>query len=473
MPLPSFSKLTKYVAPLMLAGVLLVSCKENTVIPTGVVPAVDNITVFGTDTLTLLSKTVRDDSVATSAYASGIGIYVPAGNIQSDPFFGKTEASFYFQVRPPQDNFRLDQSVYQVDSAVLVLPYSGFSFGDTTNSAGVQTFEAYRCSSKIYFDTVYYANSPDLPRSSTPFARTSVNIPDLIRSFRDSTMVGGKKRAPHIRMRLDEATMKDLVDNSGTDKYSNTASFLDFFNSIYVKATNPSNTIVYFSLLGSDMYSNGGIVVYYHTRNTSGAITDTLTASYPYDPTASQTKTGYFSKVSRDYSGAPVQALFQSTAASDASLALQNQPGAAIEITLPTVKNLPKCIVNKAELVITQIASPLDVLFAPPARIYPSSIDENGGRHPLADRYPLNSNSPLTFIDGYLRQAALGGVLVNQYVVNLPRELQDAIVQQRKQLRLRLNGTQTFIGAYRLTAAGKGYSRADYQVKLNVVYTKL
>lgn len=471
--MPSFSKLTPHIALLVLAGALLASCKENTVIPTGVVPAVDNITVFGTDTLTLLTKTVRDDSVATSAYASGIGVYVPAGNIQSDPFFGKTEAGFYFQVRPPQDNFRLDQSVYQVDSAVLILPYSGFSFGDTTNSAGMQTFEAYRCSQKIYYDTIYYANSPDLTRSSTPFASVTVNIPDLIKSFRDSTSVAGKKRAPHIRLRMDDATLKDLVDNSGTDKYSNTANFLDFFNAIYVKAKSPSNTIVYFSLLGSDMYSNGGVVIYYHTKNSSGAITDTLTASYPYDPTASQTKTGYFSKVTRDYTGTPVQALFQSTALSDATLALQNQPGAAIEVTLPTVKNLPKCIVNKAELIITQIASPLDIMFAPPARIYPSSIDEYGGRHPLADRYPLNTNAPLTFIDGYLRQAALGGVLVNQYVVNLPRELQDAIVQQRKQLRLRLNGTQTFIGAYRVTTAGKSYSKSDYQVKLNVVYTKL
>jgi hypothetical protein len=451
----------------------LVSCKENTVIPTGVVPAVDNITVFGTDTLSIYTKTVRDDSVATSAYASGIGVYVPAGNIQSDPFFGKTEAAFYFQVRPPQDNFRLDESVYQVDSAVMVLPYSGFSFGDTTNSAGTQTFEAYRCTQKIFYDTVYYASSPDLSRNSTPFASATVSLPALISSFRDSTIVAGKKRAPHIRMRIDDATVRNLVENSGTDKYSNTANFLEFFNSIYVKATQPSNTIVYFSLLGSDIYSNGGFVLYYHTKNSGGAITDTLTASFPYDPTASQTKTGYFSKVSRDYTGTPVQALFNSTAASDATIALQNQPGAAIDIVLPTVKNLPKCIVNKAELVLTQIASPMDALFAPPARIYPASIDENGGRHPIADRYPLNSNAPLTFIDGYLRQAAIGGVLVNQYVVNLPRELQDAIVQQRKQLRLRLNGTQTFIGSYRLTAAGKTFSKADYQVKLRVVYTKL
>ncbi|GAA4448675.1 hypothetical protein GCM10023092_01600 [Rurimicrobium arvi] len=457
----------------MFAGLFFASCKENTVIPSGVVPAVDNITVFGTDTLTIQSKTVYDDSVATSGYASGYSVYVPAGNIQSDPFFGKTQASFYFQVRPPQDNFTLDQSVYQVDSAVLVLPYSGFSFGDTTNSAGYQTFEAYRCTEKIYYDTVYYASSRDLSMESSPMASQTVYLPGLIRSLYDSTLVAGVKRAPHIRLKINGSTLSDLTGNLGTDKYTNTANFLDFFNAIYVKGITPSNTLVYFSLLGSDIYTSGGIVLYYHTKNSSGNITDTLTASFPYDPTASQTKTGYFAKVSRDYTGTPVQALFNSTAVSDATIAVQNQPGAALELTLPTVSGLPKCLVNKAELVITQIASPLDAVFAPPARLYPVSIDEYGVRRTIADRYPLTSSSALTFIDGYLRQVSLGGVLVNQYVVNLPRELQDAIIQQRKELRLRLNGTQTFYGAYRTTTAGSNYSRPEYRVKLNIVYTKL
>lgn len=450
---------------------LLSSCKENTVIRTDVVPAVDNITVFGTDTLTLLTKTVKDDSVISNLYNGGA--YMGAGHISGDPVFGKTAASFYFQVRPPQDNYSLDQTVYKIDSAVLVLPYSGVAFGDTTNSAGKQIFKAYRMTEKIYYDSIYYANTPAKNINPSPIATATVDIPALIHSYQDSTLVGGVKRAPHLRMRLDNDVLKNLVDNFGTSNYANTSSFLDFFNGIYISTETGGNTIPYFKLQGDDNFSRAGMVMYYHTINSGGAITDTLSVGYPFDATATATKTGFLNSVSRDYTGTLANTLFSSTAATDNTILLQNLPGASIDIRIPNVKNLPRCIVNKAELVITQISSPLDAIFETPARIYPEVINEGGARIRIADRNPVSSSSPLIFIDGTRRSVNLGGAIVNQYVLNFPRELQNAIVEQRKELRLRISGTQTFVGAFRLTAAGSSYSQPQYRVKLNVVYTKL
>lgn len=462
------------VSAIVAASILFSSCKENTVIRTDVVPAVDNITVFGTDTLTLITKTVQDDTVVSNAFSTSFPVYVGAGNINFDPYFGKTSSSFYFQIRPPQDNYTFDKTKYQLDSAVLILPFSGFAYGDTTSSAGNQLIKAFRMKEKIYLDSVYYTYSPAKNIESTPFASTSISIPELMKSYRDSTVVAGIKRPSHVRLRVNDALMNELIDKTGGTEYANTANFLDFFNGIYITTENGfGNTIPYFRLTGDDNYRKAGILMYYHTKNTSGLITDTLTASYPFDPTATQTKTGFFSRVSRDYTGTPAQALFTSTASSDNSFAIQNLPGAALDLRIPYAKNLPKCIVNKAELVITQISSPLESMFQVPTRIYPEVIDEYGNRLVIADRLPVSSNAPLFFIDGNLRSALIDGKIVNQYVLNFPRELQNTIVEQRKELKLRINGTETFLGAYRVTAAGSKYSQPAYRIKLNVVYTKL
>lgn len=462
------------VSAIVAVSILFSSCKENTVIRTDVVPAVDNISVFGTDTLTILTKTVQDDTVVSNAFTTSFPVYVGVGNISFDPYFGKTSSSFYFQVRPPQDNYTFDKTKYQIDSAVLILPYSGFAFGDTTNSAGTQTIKAFRMKEKIYLDSIYYTYSPAKNVESTPFASANVVIADLIKSYRDSTIVAGKKRPSHVRLRVNDALMNELIDKTGASEYTNTANFLNFFNGIYISAEAGSgNTIPYFRLTGDDIYRKAGILMYYHSKNSSGLITDTLIASYPFDPTASQTKTGFFSRVTRDYSGTPVKELFSSTANSDNTFAIQNLPGAAVELRIPYAKNLPKCIVNKAELVITQISSPLETMFQVPTRIYPEVMDEFGNRLVIADRLPLSSNAALFFIDGNLRSALVDGKIVNQYVLNFPRELQNAIVEQRKELKLRINGTETFLGAYRLTAAGSNYSQPAYRIKLNVVYTKL
>lgn len=461
------------VFPVFLGSLLTTSCKENTIVSADVVPAIDNIRVFGTDTLTLLTKSVIDDSVVTSEYIAGLNSFMGVGHITADPFFGKTSAEFYFQVRPPQDNYFLDQTKYAVDSAVLILPYSGFCYGDTTFSAGTMDLKAFRLTEDLSPDSAYYAHSPSKSASTTPFASSSVHIRTLVSSIRDSVKVGGVNKASHVRMKVDDMAMREIINNSGGSNFANTAAFVSYFKGVQIRASTGGNTIAYFRLNGDDNYSTACLLYYYHTINSGGAITDTLTVAFPFDAATTGTKTAFFNRIVRDYPGTPAAALFASTATSDNTVIIQNLPGAALEVVIPNVAGLPSCVVNKAELVINQIASPLDVLFGPPDRLYPQRVTEAGSRVSIADRYPLTSLSPLYFIDGNLRLAAVDGKVVNQYVINFPRELQNAINEKRKELRLRINGTQTYYGAYRLTAAGGNYSRPGLKMKLNIVYTKL
>ncbi len=454
-------------------GIFFVSCKENTLIRTNIVPAVDNIHVFGTDTLTLNTKTVLFDSVVTSAYVSGLPVYVGLGAVNTDPTFGKTEASFYVQVKHPLDNYSFDKTRYQVDSAVLILPFSGYCYGDTSIGAAPLSINAYRMTERIYADSTYYAHSAYRTVESTPIGSATVPVAALVASYRDSTTVAGKKYPSHIRVKLNSSLVNELVDNTGTSVYASTTNFLDFFKGIYVSTTNTANSIPYIRLTGDDAYTKAGILLYYHTINTGGAITDTLTIQYPFDPAASQTKTAFFAKIKRDYNASSIQSSFSSTALTDPQVGLQSQPGASLEISIPNCSALPTCVVNKAEIVLTQIAAPFDAIFAAPNRIYPMVVNEDGSLRQVADRLPLSSSSGLYFIDGNLRVASVGGALVQQYVLNIPKELQQAIVEKRKALKLRINGIQTFAGSGRVMLAGSNYSQSALKAKINIVYTKL
>lgn len=59
---------------------------------------------------------------------------------------------------------------------------------------------------------------------------------------------------------------------------------------------------------------------------------------------------------------------------------------------------------------------------------------------------------------------------ITQYRINIPREVQRAIVNKTDTLHLRINGTTRLPGAYRLVLGGKG---SAYQAALNITYSKL
>jgi hypothetical protein len=94
-----------------------------------------------------------------------------------------------------------------------------------------------------------------------------------------------------------------------------------------------------------------------------------------------------------------------------------------------------------------------------------------GAVYTIADRYPTSSNEPLNFIDGTRRVAYVNNQKVYQYILNIPREIQSAILKKRNFVHLRLNGTVSFPGAYRLKAGGNKHSSS--KIKLNIIYTKI
>lgn len=424
--------------------VVIYGCKESTIIDSNLLSSDDNInTQTLPDTLSVITRTVYDDSVVTSYNIAPV--YGGLGTV-NDPFFGRTSAGIALQLVPPSTSFGFAK---RPDSAVLILPYGGFSWGDTTSGNVAQSFTVYRLLEGMALDDDYYSFHRFQTDRGKPLGTVSgVSVSDI----KSGDM-------PHLRIPLSSEFVSDMHDN--VSRFSSYPEFLAYFKGIYIEPdTNSSsaNAIHYFRLDGTSSFNTAGILFY------DG---DTVRAAFSFTTSSC----AQYTWLSRNYTPRMHQ-YFNATVSADTIL-LQNEPGAAFDIVIPGIQAIPHALINKARLEISLLPDVQSAVFTPPARLYPIGIDEGGASYNIADRLPLNSAAPLDFIDGRGRPvvSASGTRLV--YSINFPRELQQAILQGKEQLRLRINGTQTFPGAYRLVAGGRNFPDPDYRLKLTIVYSKL
>jgi hypothetical protein len=220
---------------------------------------------------------------------------------------------------------------------------------------------------------------------------------------------------------------------------------------------------------GTGEYSRANMLFYY-TDQTTANVDTVKTASFYFNPTY----TAFYNRITRNYTGSPVASLMASTGP-DSIFVIQNEPGAALDLKIPYIKHLPKAPINKAELIITQFSFGGDntAVYSMPERIFPNGVNENGQTYTILDRYPINSNEPLVFIGGERKTLTIGSFTVSQYTLNIPREVQRAIVEQRDKLHLRISGSVLYPAAYRFVGAGRSFSNNDMRVRLNIVYSKI
>lgn len=439
-------------------------CKEDTIIKAKVAPSVGNIDLPSVpDTITILSKTVFDDSIVTSYSFSGINIVHGLGTV-NDPFFGRSNWGIYTQFIPPAANFALPSGV-TVDSACIVLPYTGYSYGDT-NATATLSYRAFRVTEDMRKDTTYYSfQNLAQDRSYEITEPATINFASL---RKDSIKIAGANRARHLRLKLKTDFINSVLTNAKNS--SDNAAFLKEIKGIYIESrdTTTGNAIPYFFLDGTYDYGRAAMVFYYHTTSTSPDSVKSAFFNFSANDCA------HFNHITRNYNSSEAKKYFTSTLASDSVVLLQNEPGAAIDLIFPYLKNLPVSIINQAQIVITEISlanDPDAAKYSRPARIFPIGVDSTGKTYNILDREPITESSPVNFIDGNLQQVTVNGMLISRYVINIPREVQRVVVNKIGKLHLRINGTVTFPGAYRLLAGGRQHSM--HSVKLNIIYSKL
>lgn len=439
-------------------------CKEDTIVKANIAPGNNNLgTEYIGDTMTVNTTNVFLDALNTSERITGLPIVQALGTIV-DPFLGKTNAGLYFQVLPTVNDFSFSAGQYEVDSAVLILPYSGFGWGNRTNPKP-QKFKVYRINQALDYNSTYYSNQ-DLAVRNELLGEAIVNLETALKDT--PVILGTNAGFKHIRIPLSRDFINDVTNRIGTSTYSTDGDFLSYFNGFYVapdsteNMNNNTDLLPYILFDGGSDYSRVAVAFYYRENGSSES--KVVFFNYVSD------KTVKFNRISRNYAGFPAAQLINRQNAD--TLILQNEPGIGIDVRIPHLQNLPVSSIIKAELVLTKINSGVaaDSLLEP-NRLNIVGVDSNGAEYEIMDFAGNDLNASIVFVDGSKRSEkdALGNNITT-YRINIPREVQKAIIDKRNELHLRIKGAKGFPAAYRLVAGGRKHG--TYKMQLNIVYAK-
>ena len=446
-------------------------CKEHTLISSKVSPANDTVGLV-TMQLGCITHSFFNTDVETSINIVGLPVNQGVGAI-SDSFFGTTVASTFFQLANGTGITNLDTSIH-VDSAYLVLPYSGFTYGDTLDSTITQSYQVFYMQDTIGYNSIYYPGSVKGVDFANPLSDPkTVNISRL----KDSVTISGINYMPAMYIKLKLNTFLSKLNPAlaaSVNAVDQSQAFINAFNGICVRPTDTRTTtkaIPYFRLDGVDNYTEAGVLLYYHYIGDTEAV-------LPFY--FSQGACAHFNSVTRSFSRYPLNNLFNSTQANDSIVAIGNQPGASIDVLIKGINSIPKgVVINKAELQLSLLPAYNTNKYSSPDQMFPDGIGSGvypagviaGQTYPIADRYPLGSLSPYNVLDGYAH--LIGSPAITTYTVDVPRELMACIANKNDTMHLHIRGTEIFYGAFRMIAGGGNYSDPKYRAKFNVVYSTL
>ena len=422
-----------------LAVISFSSCKDPDELGLEVLPNSDQVFVLTTDSTTLVTRTIKEDSLLSRGLS-----YQLLGSFD-DPVFGRSDASLYTQIRLGLTPAIGQTGTLVADSLILSLAYAGY-YGDTTTT---QTIHIYRIGDNILTDSLYYTTkvfslySPqdDLANgfSFKPKPGTIINI-------------SSTDQPAQLRIPLPAALADSILSWNGLSQLADNATWIQYFKGLYIK-TDPVNgsgmgAISYFDV--NNVYSK--LSLYYHRDTTS----------YQYDFTLSAATTVCHQE--HDYHGiaSDVGHQLSDSTFKDSLNYLQSMAGIKTKITFPYLKHFldsGNIVVNKAELEITVQEGSTD-LYASPSKLLLVYIDSSGKSFFLAD-----------FFEGASYFGGSYNSTTRTYKFNMARHLQKI-----------LNGTLNDYGLYLLASGasvqanrailGSGKNPA-YPMKLHLFYTRL
>ena len=403
-----------------LVGVLLIaSCKEPLITGTDVLPSDGDLAAIFTDTLTVKSWIVREDSLRADELSNSIV------GAMHDPDFGNTYAGFFTQVFLPSNNIDLGTSL-TFDSLVITLAYDD-SYGTTDLP---QTFEVYRMTESIHKDSIYYSNELFGFDASLLGQRAS-HIPN----FEDSLNVLEGKQAPHLRIKLDDTFGQDLLNQSGGGNFADNDAFLQYLKGFYITidTTLVADGLVYFDLNSA----LSKLTLYYKDGNNTPLF-------FNFEINKDSARVAHFA---HNYNGSTVEAFFLDGNESDSLLFLQGLAGFRINLAIPYITNLGDVVVNKAELVVNVKSGTVEP-FDAPVSVAASEADTMGNPATLLRIVELDDDNL-------------------QYIYNLPNYTQRLLQGNEVD-----HGFVLFpVGS--AVEANRAILKGQENIKLNLTFTKI
>ncbi len=438
------------------AGLMLLaffSCRKSTFIGDELIPDGDFLNSERSDTFTIITQVLQDDSAVTNR-----NLFYSLGSInEGEQFdqFGKTFAHIYTQVNLPTNNLFLGDGAI-ADSAVLILDYAGL-YGDSTAKHSVSV---YKLIDDLNINQNYYS---DTRLHYLPIAIGRKD--DFIPNLKDSIQGYSFKYAPSLRIRLSDWFADELINQNDTIKFINDTTFTNFLKGLYIETDTAelSQSIMLFNM--SSFIS--GITLYY-----KNATADSLSVSFPFNGPIINSYT-------HNFEGSQASAsLTNPVEEEDSIIYLQGFTGLKTYIQIPYLENLEGVSINKAELTFTVINEPESGLFAlPPRLLFIESDTLLKNKYTFID-YGLEYY--WSVVDQFISSYDYGGALdtlteisgqqQSTYKFNLTRHFQEIIDGD-----IENNGFQLIVfPGYRIpNSVILGGSGSIYEPKLSITYTHI
>lgn len=346
-------------------AILFSACKkinDYTEVGGGLIPPIDNINTFDT---TITVQTFND-----SFRLSGDSIYTLSsdeqflGLINNDPFFGKTDARMFFELKNPYyGTYPLSRKdSLKIDSMVMVLTYVE-RYGDSTIP---QQFKVYEISNpQMVADSYYLLRREHFLYNTANMLNEQPLQPLDLRKFDDSVKVFRDTAARQIRIRLDTNFARRLVNYDTTNAYKNDTIFKTFFKGFAVRSEGAGNAVVGVNVNATTTR----LAVYYRAPKKGGGGIDTAVSYFYF--TGNSASANY---VKRDYSGSPFETIVSSTVQTPVAY-IQKSPGTYVTVKVPALPTLSNRVVHRAELIVEQLYDASDAKFPIPDRLYMDSPD--------------------------------------------------------------------------------------------------
>ena len=436
-------------------------CKNPTTIGLDVEPDLALNSQIAIDS-TIATQLLKEDSIIANYQTNN-----PLGFFK-DPEFGTTEANIAAALTLPNNTGLTFDNLATLDSAVLVLPFSGF-YGDSINSQF--RVDVKELDEKIYqdeaipnyYNTKQWAHKATFIGSSTIFSaniKDSITIAD-IRVGKNDTV---KRVIPQLRIKLDNATITRLILDADSAKLSTNNQFNNYFKGLYIsmhKASITNNGGIF--LFNTSTPGSARLDLFYKETKTAGK-TDTLQKSF-----ALAGNQGHVvSPITWDYSGTSIAT--ELTKGDSDKIYLKGLGCTKVKLSFPNLKNInalgSKVIINKAQLIV-KVINGSQTPYKPLPLLKINRWDIANRPQLLPDE---SANDPRNISFGFIG----GGYRKdNSYVFNITAYVQDLLSGKKDYGTFisATNFTDTKTQSSNIGRSVLGGGKGNYKMQLKVYYT--
>ena len=457
---------------IMLFLLATTSCNEPSIISADVIDT-DRPDVVFTDTLTIFTSSIKDDSIRIYDAFNVLSSHLCG--VLDDPIFGRSTSEINAQLRVAAAIAATDTTALmnispggtQLDSVVFVLEYDEsriFGNDNTNQIVSVYLLDESMDNLATYYSTDNFT-AGDLLVSKT----VKPSDIDTITIIENDTI-----DAPSIRLVLSgpEALLlpifSDILfkDSSSFQYYKSDDTLLQVLNGVKILVednTDPKNLMMSFKLASSTF---SGMFIHYHT------LTDTSLYRFRFTSTAAQ-----MTSFEHDYTGstaAPFIDGVDDETDGEEYIFVQGMQGLNGKLRIPYTNGLKNSIINQAQLeltIATMVPDDVPALSTNPLdQIFLSKKNEDGDLVIISDLNTALAIGNLGGIfGGNLIEKTENNMVIQTYTMNISEHLQDMINGIESSDELFITTVSKAQSANRSIIFGTGHP--TYAPKLNVTYT--